>query len=276
MPRVPLIDSSLLIWLCALVAASLKAGVVGRDLRQRVAGEVVADRVRDHEVAVGEPLHQRAGAEAVGAVVGEVRFAEHVQPGNRAHQVVVHPQPAHRVVDRRVDPHRHLVRILVGDLLVHVEQVAVLLLDHLGPEPLDRVLEVEVDRQPALADAAPFVGRLLGVARRDVARHEVAERRVLALEVVVALLFGNLLRRPLVALRLRHPDAAVVAQAFAHQRQLRLVIAGDRDAGRVDLREARVGEQRAALVRAPRRGDVRVRRRWSTGNRRCRSRRSPG
>ena len=96
-------------------------------------------------------------------------------------------------------------------------------------ERADRVLEVEIDREPALADAAAVVARLLGVARRDVARHEVAEGRVLALEVVVALVLGNLIGRPLVALLLRHPDAAVVAQALAHQRQLRLVVAADRE-----------------------------------------------
>ena len=155
--------------------------------------EVVAERVRDDEVAVGQPLHQRAGAEAVGAVIGEVRFAEHVQAGNVAHQVVVHPEAAHRVVDGGVDAHRHLVRILVGDLLVHLEQVAVLLLDRRrAPSALDRVGEVEVDGEAALADAAAFVADLLGVARRDVARHEVAEARILALEVVVALALGNL------------------------------------------------------------------------------------
>ena len=57
---------------------------------------------------------------------------------------------------------------------------------------------------------------------------------------------------------LRHPHAAVVAQALAHQRELRLVRAGDRDAGRVNLRVAGVGEEGAALVRAPGRRDVRV------------------
>ena len=107
-------------------SASLNAGVVGRRPSAAcVAGEVVADRVGDDEVAVGQALHQRAGAEAVGAVVGEVRLAEHEQAGDGAHQVVVHPQAAHRVVDGGVDAHRHLVRVLAGDPLVHVEQVAV-------------------------------------------------------------------------------------------------------------------------------------------------------
>ena len=33
------------------------------------------------EVAVGQALHQRARAEPVGAVIGEVGLADHVQPG---------------------------------------------------------------------------------------------------------------------------------------------------------------------------------------------------
>src|SRR5205814_4054203 len=115
----------------------------------------------------------------------------------------------------------------------------------------DRVLEIEIDGEPAVADAAAVVGHLLRVARRDVARDEVAERRVLPLEIVVALLLGNLLRRTRVAFLLRHPDASVVAQALAHEGELRLVLAAHRDARRVNLREARVREERAALVRTP-------------------------
>ena len=110
MPRVPLTDSSWSMRFCDAVRRLLEGVVVGRDLRQRRAGQVVADGVGDDEVAVGQPLHQRARAEPVGAVIGEVRLAEHVQARHVAHQVVVDPEPAHRVVDRRVDAHRHLVR----------------------------------------------------------------------------------------------------------------------------------------------------------------------
>ena len=76
------------------------------------AAEIVRQRVRDDEVAVRQPLHQRARAEAIRAVIREVGFAEDVQAGDGAHQVVVDPQAAHRVVDRRIDPHRHCDRDL--------------------------------------------------------------------------------------------------------------------------------------------------------------------
>ena len=61
-----------------------------------------------------------------------------------------------------------------------------------------------------------------------------------------------------VFLLLRHPDAAVVAQRLGHQRQLGLVIAADRDARRMNLRVAGIGEARAALVGAPDGGGVRA------------------
>ena len=58
--------------------------------------------------------------------------------------------------------------------------------------------EVEVDAAAEVADlgadAAALVADVLGLARRDVARHEVAERGVDPLEVVVAVLLGDLAR----------------------------------------------------------------------------------
>ncbi len=124
--------------------------------------------------------------------------------------------------------------------------------------------EVEVDAAAARAHAAAVVARLLRGPGRDVARGEVAERRVLPLEVVVAIVLGDLARRLVaVLLLLRHPDPAVVAERLGHERQLRLVVARLRDARRVDLRVAGVGEVGALLVRLPVRRDaaaLRVRR----------------
>ncbi len=113
----PLIDSSLPHLVLDALLGLLERGVVDRHrLRAEQRCEVVADRVRENEVTVGEPLHERGRPEAVRAVVGEVRLAEHEQPGEVAHQVVVDPEPAHRVVDRGVDAHRHAVRVFAGDL----------------------------------------------------------------------------------------------------------------------------------------------------------------
>ena len=121
--------------------------------------------------------------------------------------------------------------------------------------------EVQVDPAPEVtdqrADAAALVADVLGLPGGDVAGDQVAERGVDPLQVVVAVLLGDVARVLLAVLApLRHPDTAVVAQRLRHQRQLGLVLAGDRDAGRVDLRVAGVAEVGALAVRAPRRGDV--------------------
>ena len=123
-------------------------------------------------------------------------------------------------------------------------------------EALDGIAEIEVDRQSASPDAASFVADLLGVARGHVARHQVAEARVLALQEVIALGLGDLARA-----RACRPSSGTQTRPslrsdFAHQGELGLVVARDRNAGRVDLREAGIGEERAALVRAPDGGGV--------------------
>ena len=98
----------------------------GFRLRRR---EVVADRQRNDEISVRQPLHERARSQAIGAMIGEIGFADHVQPGDRAHQVVIDPQASHRVVDSRIDAHRDLVGILVRDALIHLEEIAISLGD---------------------------------------------------------------------------------------------------------------------------------------------------
>src|SRR5690606_19359141 len=125
--------------------------------------------------------------EAVGAVVGEVRLTGHEQAGDGRLQVVVDPQAAHDVVHGGVDAHRDLVRVLPGDALVHVEEVAVLGLHGVAAEALDGVGEVEVHAAAHAvdlrADAAALVAHVLGLSRGDVAGYQVAEGGVDPLQV---------------------------------------------------------------------------------------------
>ena len=102
------------------------------------------------------------------------------------------------------------------------------------------------------------VDHALGRPGRHVPRGQVAERRVDALEVVVPLVLGDLGGGSGVVGVLGDPDAPVVAQRLRHEGQLRLELVAGRDAGRVDLGVAGVGEVRALLVRPPRGGGVAV------------------
>ena len=149
----------------------------------------------------------------------------------------------------REDLHRLLIGTHVGNLLVHVEQVAVTLLDDVLAQTLDGGLEIEEHGQTRLVHAVAGVAALLGGARSHVTRHEVSESRVAALQVVVAVLLGDvrrLLRAGTQGLHvlelLGNPDAAVVTQRLRHEGQLRLLVAVYGDTRRVDLREAGVGE----------------------------------
>ena len=159
-------------------------------------------------------------------------------------------------MDRGVDAHRGAIRVLAGDPLVHLEEIAVALADRILPEAGNGTGKVEIDPSSTGADAEACVTRFLGRPRGDVTGRQIAVTRVFPLEVVVALGLGNVSRAAGVAGAPRHPDPAVVAERFRHQRQLRLIVATDRDAGRVDLGEAWVGERGAALVGPEGGGDV--------------------
>src|SRR2546430_1637356 len=185
-------------------------GVRGIELLRLRRGHIVRHGRGEDEIAVRQSLHEGARAQAVRTLIGEVGLAGDEEPGNGGHQMIVDPEPAHRVVRRRIDPHGHAISVVARDALVDLEEVAVLLPDVVEAEPRDGVGEVEIHAVAAGPDAATLVADLLGGARGDVARHEVAEARVASFEVVVALALRDVARAPRVALLLRDPDASVV------------------------------------------------------------------
>ena len=68
---------------------------------------------------------------------------------------------------RRKDAHRLVVGIFTRDLLVHVEEVAVFLSHPIPAVPLDRVGEIEIDRQPRGAGPPALITRLFRSAGGD-------------------------------------------------------------------------------------------------------------
>src|SRR3974390_1070603 len=234
----------------------LGSGKVRRNLGGLRSGEVIPYRVWNDEVAIGKALHQGAGAQAIGTVIGEVGFPENEQAGNGRHQVVVDPKAAHGVVGGGIDAHGDFVRVFACYALVHFQEVAVAFGDFGSAKALDAVGEIEIDTEAAGTNAATFVTFALGGAGGDVARNEIAKGGIAALEVVVALRFRDLVGRTLVTRSFGNPDAAVVAQRLGHQGELGLIFAGDRDAGRVNLGVAGIGEESTTFVGAPDSGDI--------------------
>ena len=96
-------------------------------------------------------------------------------------------------MDRRVDSHRDFVGVLGCDLLVHVEEVAVLASHHVFAIPLDGGSEVEINRQARRPDTKAGIAPFLRCAGRDVAWGEIAIRRIPPFEVVIAFVFRNLI-----------------------------------------------------------------------------------
>ena len=184
-------------------------------------------------------------------MVGEVGLADAVQTGHRGHQVVVHPEATHRVVDGRVDPHGLLVRVLTGDPVVHVEQVSVFVRYGFQAITGNGRSEVQVHAVLQRPDSTALVAHRLGIAGRYVPGHQVAEGRVLTLQVVVTFGLGDVGRGAGIVECCGNPDPAVVAERLGHQCQLRLEVIADRNARRVYLGVAGVSEEGSLLVGTP-------------------------
>ena len=124
-------------------------------------GEIVLDRVGQHEVSIGQSLHKSRSAEAVGTVIGEVTFTDGEQTINGGHELVVHPDTAHRVVDGGENLHGCFVGALVGDFFVHVEEVTVARSDLIAAEVADGLREVEIDSQAGVVHTEALSQRSL-------------------------------------------------------------------------------------------------------------------
>jgi hypothetical protein len=85
-----------------------------------------------------------------------------VKAGQIGHEVVVYPEAAHSVVDGRIDLHRLLVRVVTGDLLIHLEEVSVSGSDSVFAVAFYSVLEVKEDPESRGSYTAAFITALLG------------------------------------------------------------------------------------------------------------------
>ena len=109
--------------------------------------EIVLDSIGKHEVSVGKTLHKSGCAETVGTVIREVALTDGKETLYRSLELIVNPDTTHCVVDSGED-HRIVIvhtvclageftGIYVGDLLVHVEEVAVTLTHNVDAKTVD-------------------------------------------------------------------------------------------------------------------------------------------
>ena len=106
-------------------------------------------------------------------MVGEVTLTDSEQARDRGLQLVVNPDTAHCIVDGREYHHwlivleavllaYELAWVNVGNLLVHVKEVAVTLADLVDAEALDRLREVKEYSQTGVVYTKALVATLLG------------------------------------------------------------------------------------------------------------------
>ena len=187
-----------------LLLSLVKLRTVCGNLRPNsLVSQVVLDGVRQHEVTIGQTLHQRRSTQTVGTVVREVTLTDSEQTRNRGLQLVVNPDTTHGVVDSGINHHRlvvlhaidfvgYVAREDVSDFLVHLEEVAVTLHDDIQTQAVDRLREVEEHGETRIVDTIALVATLLSGTRGNVTGNEVTEGRIAALQIVVAVLLGNL------------------------------------------------------------------------------------
>ena len=85
-----------------------------------------------------------------------------------------------------------LTWVNVGNLLIHIEEVAITLQDNVDTETVDRLREVEEYGKTCVVDTEALVATLLSCTRSHVTRNQVTECWVTALQVVVAVFLRNI------------------------------------------------------------------------------------
>ena|SRR5574344_662941 len=76
-------------------------------------------------------------------MVREVSLSDCIQTRDCGHEVVVNPDTTHCVVDSRINHHRLLVWVGVGNLLIHLEEVTITLTDLILSETVNCSLEIK-------------------------------------------------------------------------------------------------------------------------------------
>ena len=182
-------------------------------------------------------------------------------------------------MNRRINLHRCFVRIVRCNLLVHVEEVAILRFHHLLTQcdnlfsrwfrqpanacfcfavTIDRTGEIQEDGFPRLIHTKARVAALLGGTRSDVPWDQISECRIPTFQIVIPISLCNVQcsyrsipNRFRIFLLRRNPNATIVAQRLRHQCQFRLMLTRNRNACWMNLCEARVGHMSAFFMRLP-------------------------
>ena len=114
-------------------------------------------------------------------MIGEVGFPNGKKSRDSGLEFVVYPEAAHCVVDGRIDHHRRFVGVVIGNLFVHLEKIAVLLFHYVFAQTADGIVEVEENGEPRIVYPKAGVTAFFGCTACYVARYEVTKGGVATL-----------------------------------------------------------------------------------------------
>ena len=83
-------------------------------------------------------------------MVREVCLANDKEPRDGRLKIVIDPKTTHRVVDSRENTHGRLIRVVVGNALVHLKEIAVAFSDFIFTHSIYRVCKIEIDAGPVV------------------------------------------------------------------------------------------------------------------------------
>ena len=219
---------------------------------------IITNRIWDDKVAIRKSLHQRAGTEAICAVVRKIRFAGNKQTGNITLKVVINPEPTHRIVHSGEDLHGLFVRIFAGDIFVHIKKIPVLAGNRITAVTFNRISKIKVNCSSGWTNPHSIITNELGISGGHITRHEVSKSRIFLFQVIISILFGNVVGMAIVIAVFRYPNTSIVTETLAHQRKLGLIVPGYWNAGRVNLHIAGIRKTGTPLVTSPSRRHVRI------------------
>ncbi len=155
-----------------------------------------------------------------------------------------------------INHHRLFIGRIIGDEFVHVKEIAVFFGDDFFAVAFDGVGKIKINRTTGHPHAFAGIALRFGCPRSHISGHEVSKTGVFLFQIIIAIFFGDILGITDVARIVRYPHAAVVSEAFTHQGQLGLMIAGMRNAGRMDLSKTGIGEHRPLFIGAKYGADI--------------------
>src|SRR5690606_27532012 len=98
-----------------------------------ITGEVIPYCIRQYEISIGKSLHKSRSSKAVCSMVTKVGLPGGKTSRNSSFKIVIYPDTTHGIMHRGINHHRSFIRVLIYDLLIHLEKVTVFCFYHSFP-----------------------------------------------------------------------------------------------------------------------------------------------